>query len=68
MAGVSAALNPNDAEWGGSEAWRYSHYFDAGGRRARLVIVALIAAGREMPRRILTPSGSGRVAKHSVRF
>ena len=45
------------------------HYFEVGEDALRLIVAALISAGRPFPKRILDfPSGSGRVTRHLRAF
>jgi len=67
--GVDRTLNPDDTEMSGHEPWRMTHYFEVGADALRIIVSALAAAGRPIPRRILDfPSGSGRVTRHLRAF
>lgn len=66
---LDQALDPNDKEWPGTEAWRVDHYFRVGADALRVIVSALVANDRPLPRRILDfPSGSGRVTRHLKAF
>ena len=63
--GVDRELNPTDRECHDEGARTVPHYFEVGEDALRLIVAALIAAGRPFPTRILDfPSGSGRVTRH----
>lgn len=67
--GVDRALNPRDRECHDEGNRTLQHYFEVGEDALRLIIAALVAAGRPMPKRILDfPSGSGRVTRHLRAF
>ena len=69
-AGYAAApldrtLDDSDKENTFDAAWKLDHYFSVGADALRIIVAALIAAGRPAPGRILDfPSGSGRVTRH----
>ena len=67
--GVDQELNPADREHHDEGAWTLQHYFEVGEDALRLIVAALISAGRPFPERILDfPSGSGRVTRHLRAF
>jgi SAM-dependent methyltransferase len=67
--GVDRALDPDDKEWPGDEAWRVAHYFQVGADALRLIVASLVQNMRRPPQRILDfPSGSGRVTRHLRAF
>ena len=67
--GVDQELDPTDREYRDEGAWMLQHYFRVGEDALRLIVTALITAGRPFPKRILDfPSGSGRVTRHLRAF
>ena len=67
--GVDRALNPSDRECHDEGNWTLQHYFEVGEDALRLIVTALVSAGRPLPKRILDfPSGSGRVTRHLRAF
>jgi SAM-dependent methyltransferase len=67
--GVDPELNPSDRECLDRGDGVLQHYMDVGEDALRLIVAALISAGRPFPKRILDfPSGSGRVTRHLRAF
>jgi SAM-dependent methyltransferase len=63
--GVNTELDDADAENLGLDQKRAEHYFAVGASAVRVIVDALVAAGRPAPATILDyPSGSGRVTRH----
>lgn len=63
--GHSEVINPLDVENRFDEPWKFPHYLATGRDALRIIVAALVSAGRMPPRRILDfPSGSGRVTRH----
>jgi SAM-dependent methyltransferase len=66
---VNRTLDPNDKENTIQQEWEYQHYFNAGADALRLIVGALTANLRDVPRSILDfPCGSGRVMRHLRAF
>lgn len=62
---VDQTLDPADKENKFENEWQRNHYFEVGADAARLVVQALLTAGRPAPARLLDfPCGSGRVTRH----
>ena len=67
--GVDRELDPTDREYRDEGKWMLQHYLQVGEDALRLIVAALISAGRPIPKRILDfPSGSGRVTRHLRAF
>jgi SAM-dependent methyltransferase len=63
--GVDRTLDPTDKENDFSTEWLRQHYFDVGYDALRIMVQALLCAGRDVPQRILDfPCGSARVTRH----
>ena len=66
---VNRTLDPNDKENTFQQEWEYHHYFSVGVDALRLIVTALTANLRDVPRSILDfPCGSGRVTRHLRAF
>ena len=67
--GIDQELNPADRECQDPDQWTRRRYLQVGSDALRLIVAALISAGRPLPKRILDfPSGSGRVTRHLRAF
>lgn len=67
--GVDRELDPTDREYQGEGTRMVQHYIHVGEDALRLIVAALISAGRPFPKRVLDfPSGSGRVTRHLRTF
>jgi SAM-dependent methyltransferase len=63
---INRTLDPNDKENVAlDEEWKFVHYFTVGADALRVIVSALVANLRDIPRSILDfPCGSGRVTRH----